>query len=113
MWIRHAGGVRAVKAFAISGRLLSTRFLIVPNTITPIETMSVTLGQAQSLRRYAGLHRCRGFAMKIQRLSLSMLLLFRWLCLRHALCENPALRLAVGSPLARCKRAIGLVAVDV
>ena len=41
LWSRHAGGVRAVKAFAISGRLLSTRFLIVPNNSIPIEAWSV------------------------------------------------------------------------
>ena len=39
--VTASGGVRAVKAFAILGRLLSTRFLIVPNNSIPIEALSV------------------------------------------------------------------------
>ena len=39
--VTASGGVRAVKAFAISGCLLSTRFLIVPNSSIPIDALSV------------------------------------------------------------------------
>ena len=39
--VTASGGVPAVKVFAISGRLLSTRFLIVPNNSIPIEALSV------------------------------------------------------------------------